>query len=172
MHLYFFVRGIIPQIERFEMFMQAQMFLWERKNLKTGKKEITLVQGALRRMPFGYEYIFPEECLDEVLTMLKIDAKAKSIAGISGFKMSIIRKMIGGIVRPIPDYKKTASLFTFVKDNKGKLNPIPVDRYIELKGIILYPIGIKKDIRGILNFRIDEHGKEVWFPEGYEQEML
>jgi hypothetical protein len=139
------IRGIKQQVALFEMFMQTQMFPWKRKNLKTGKDEIILVQGALRVMPFGYEYVFPEECLDEVLTMLQ----AKSTDGrynLGKFRNMILRVCMGkgdagDRVKPIPEY-----------------TPVPTNRYIEMNGVALYFIGIKKDSRNILR--------------DYEQEML
>lgn len=140
------VRGLIQQINLFEIFMQAQMFKWKRVNLKTGKEEFVQVQGGLRRTPFGYEYIFPEECLDEVLTMLNIDEKTG--AGDQGWTLSksqlfFLRKMIGHGIEKIPKYKQ-----------------IVTNRYVEMRGVAIYPIGIKRDARG---------SNEKW---GYEQEML
>jgi hypothetical protein len=177
MHLYFMVRGIISQVKLFETFMQAQMFLWKRKNLKikedfekkteeelkeicfksnipfTNKKEIVdilstelcQVQGSLRVMPFGYEYVFPEECLDEVLTMLDADSGRYDLGGLKKWAIRYLigRGDAGDRVKPIPKYKK-----------------VPTNRYIEKRGVALYFIGIKKDSRA---------KAEDW---GYEQEML
>lgn len=139
------VRGVIQQLNLFEIFMQAQMFPWKRVNLKTGKEEISQVQGSLRKTPWGYEYVFPEECLNEVLTMLNISDERWKIGS---FKAAIIRKMLGKgsggeNVIPIPKY-----------------NPVNTNRYIEIRGIAIYPIGIKKDAR--MDY-------ELW---GYSQEML
>lgn len=147
MHLFFMVRGIISQVKLFEIFMQSQMFIWKRKNLKTGEDELCQVQGSLRVMPFGYEYVFPEESLDEVLTMLDVEAEAGSCY-MPKFKKWIIRHALGDNgtghkVMPIPKYKK-----------------VPTNRYIEKRGLAIYFIGIKKDHR--------EKAKD-W---GYEQEML
>lgn len=147
MHLYFMVRGVIHQLNLFEMFMSTQMFPWKRKNLKTGKDEYIQVQGGLRRAPWGYEYVFPEECLAEVLTMLEIMPKDNRW-DLGSVKSWVIRKALGKgdaghKVLPIPKYK-----------------PVLTTRYIEKRGIAIYPIGIKKDARQKM---------EEW---GYEQEML
>ena len=139
MHLYFLIRGLKQQVDIFEMFMQTQMFKWKRKNLKTGKEEICQVQGALRIIPFGYEYIFPEECLDEVLTMLKV----KDAWKLGKTREWIIRMALGNGVQKIPEYKE-----------------VNANRYIEMRGIAIYPIGIKKDKREAV---------EAW---GFEQELL
>lgn len=145
MHLYFMVRGLKQQLELFEMFMQTQMFNWKRKNRETGQDEIIGVQGGLRVMPFGYEYIFPKECLNEVLTMLKVANNFEDNWNVGKLKTWLIRHVIGGDVKPIP-YDYTHS---------------PNHRYIEMRGVAIYLIGIKEDI-------------EDWTPDGenYMQEML
>ena len=140
MHLYFMLRGILSQTRLFKMFMQTQMWLWKRKDLKTGKEILTQVQGSLRECGMFYEYIFPEECLDEVLTLLDIQDKDE---GLGGTKRFVLRRMIGNGVRKIPKYKKVVT-----------------NRYIEMRGCTIYPIGIKKDKRREV---------EEW---GVEQEML
>jgi hypothetical protein len=168
MHLFFMVRGVIHQLDLFEMFMQTQMFTFPRYNLTIcecgqqkaehdeekckfkgfqRKKEVILVQGGLRRTPFGYEYIFPEEHLAEVLTMLDIQAKDNRWK-IGNLKSWLLRKALGkgdngDKVTPIPNY-----------------TPVITNRYIEKRGIAIYPIGIKKDARSEV---------KEW---GYEQEMI
>lgn len=148
MHLIFMVRGLLQQVRLFEKFMETQMFPWKRINLKTGETEVVQVQGGLRTLPFGYEYIFPEECLDEVLTMLDAEALMRQW-NIGKLKTSVLRMMIGSgrdgdKILPIPkDYVR-----------------VPTNRYIEKRGMAIYLIGIKKDRREAV---------EEW---GYEQELL
>jgi len=177
MHLYFIVRGVLHQLELFKMFMQTQMFVWRRKNqklCKCGQKkeehkktkeckkfnpkiEYGRVQGALRDMGFCYEYVFPEECLDEVLTML--NTRNSDIKNFGWIRPAVLRKMLGKGVKPIPEYKDVVNQIIMVDDNLI----IATARYIEMQGIAFYPIGIKKDLRE----------KHDWGPEGhYEQEML
>lgn len=134
----------------FKMFLQTQMFKWTRLNLKTNELEIVQVQGALRECMGGfYEYVFPEECLFEVLTMLNITPQtgkatgAKFDNGISKMRLFALRKLIGHGIKPIPQYI-----------------PQPTNRFIPMDGVVIYPIGIKYDLTDT---------KEDW---GYRQEML
>ena len=143
MHLFFGLRGALQMTDLFKMFMQTQMWVWERTNLKTGKIEKVQVQGALRECMGGiYEYVFPEECYDEVMTMLKIkDDNQTSLLG--NFKPYVLRKALGNKVIKCPDFKE-------VKTN----------RYVERRGVLIYLIGVKYDKRQEV---------EEW---GYDQEML
>lgn len=117
--------------DAFVLFMQAQMWLWKRKNLKTKKEEICQVQGALRPIEL-WEYVFPEECFDEVCTMLNI----KGADSIGKTKEAVIRKALGHGVKPVPEYKE-----------------VPTNKYVEKRGVGIVPIGIKKDPRA---------EKEIW----------
>ncbi len=138
------IRGGINQIHLFEQFANTHMWDFVRINLKTKKKEHLLVQGNLRKSILGtYEYIFPQEHLAEVLTMFGVRTDKKSQWKIGGFKGAALRKMIGHGVKPIPKYKPVDNL-----------------RYVELRGIALYPIGIKYD---------EIRDSEAF---GYHQEML
>ena len=92
MHFVILTRGAPEQVDVWKKFMETQMFNWKRKPLlkddkgnfipdgvdekgnpkfKRGNDEFTRVQGALRPISF-YEYVFPEECLGEVLAMMNI----------------------------------------------------------------------------------------------------
>lgn len=144
MHLFFGMRGILHQTEIFKIFMQAQMFPWRRRRLSTNVIETVQVQGSLRECMGGiYEYVFPEECLEEVLTMLGITNNLTGSGEMGRFKKFIIRNILGNGIEPIPTIK-----------------PVNTLRYIDMKGIILYPIGIKKDLRVAV---------KEW---DFEQEML
>ena len=142
MHLLFFVRGIYHEVEVWKMFMQTQMFPWKRKRLidvKTGKKlkkpveELTGVQGALRVAPWGYEYVFPKECLAEVLTMMGLaDPKMKS-KNYKGIRQWGLRYIIGKGVKPVPPMK-----------------PVNTSHFIPSRGVAVYAIGIKEDPIGEL----------------------
>ena len=136
-------RGPQQQIDIWKIFMQAQMFNWPRKpilkdkkgkylkdkkgNFKYGPAEMHSVQGALRPIQL-WEYVFPEECLGEVMSMLNIqtnmnlDPKKYSKA-----YLSLLRKVL--------------------HDEKIPTN-IPKEkmrRFIEQKGVAIIPIGIRKD---------------------------
>ena len=155
MHFYFGVRGVRHQVEKFEMFMQSQMFVWKRRNLKTNKIEYCNVQGALRHC-FGicYEYIFPEESLREVLTMLHIRERHK----LSKTQTWLMRKVLGPSIKKVPKYEDIPNIIYPV--DKDGIVLLSSKRYIEMNGVAVYPIGIKKDNRN------------VWEEQGYEQEML
>ena len=147
MHLDFITRGVQHQVDLFKTFMQAQMFDWKRTNLATGKEEVSGVQGALRPIQL-WEYVFPEESLGEVLAMLGIqdfDLPEKKYPPV---KMAMLRKMLGCEKLPkIPDVKP--------------------NRYIEMRGVAIIPIGIKRDPRlDFPQFATPEA------PKGYNQEGL
>jgi len=68
MHAVFMLYGIKQAVDHLLMDMQAQKFL-----LKTSKGD-HWVQGSLRLLPFGiYEYVFPKESKDLVLTTLNFN---------------------------------------------------------------------------------------------------
>lgn len=107
--------------------MQSQMFPFKRKNLKTGKDETIAVQGGLRPVQL-WEYVFPEESLPDVLTMLNMNDVKKDYA-ISSAKMALLRAATKS--KKIPKTKKTKRT-----------------RFIPTEWVSLHGIGIKKDRRG------------------------
>jgi len=128
MHLYFISRGVKHARDIFVTTMQSQFFPWKRKNLKTGKEEITSVQGALRPVEL-WEYVFPEESLPEVLAMLDIQNLEEGKYGLSKSKMALLRKSLGCTKIPkIPDAEK--------------------QHIISKIGVGIHPIGIRKDKKG------------------------
>lgn len=137
------LRGALQNTAIFKMFMQSQMWIWKRKNVKTGKEEICQVQGSLRECGFCYEYVIPKECLPELLTILDLTSGHEQL---SGFKALAIRKMLGNGVKPIPKFK-----------------PVITNKFVQQIGIALYPIGIKEDEVTERDF-----GKEGF----WEQELL
>ena len=148
MHLIFYARGVNQHIEVWKMFMQTQMWAWKRRNLKTNKEETALVQGALRPSIFGaWEYIFPEEHYQEVMTLLmgKNDNPSNTIGSDqtlkNKFKLAWLRKAFGAKKLP-------------------KWELVPTMKYVETTGVSFHFIGVKKDRR--------EKCKQF----GYEQEML
>jgi len=125
-------RAIKQQRDLFVMMMQSQFWKWTRTNLKTKKEEITQVQGALRPVEL-WEYVFPEECMDEVFTMMNVQIPKGNYWGLSALNRELLRKGIGKDVQKIPKY-----------------NIVPTNKYVELRGVAIYPIGIKKDPVGEL----------------------
>jgi len=151
MHLYFFLRGIYNRVEMFKTYAQCQYWQWKRINLKTKKEQVDLVQGALRPTIWGaYEYIFPEECLSEVL----------SVFGITEDLITAQTKLLRMFFpcKPIPktnieEAKKIASTIKITGYTRGLGD-------CKVAGVHVIPIGIKKDNR------------QKWKLSGFEQEML
>lgn len=159
MHLYFYIRGINQQVELWKLFAQTQWWRWLRKNLKTKKIEEVLVQGALRPSVFGaWEYIFPEECLAEVLTSFKVGdggIGAKPTRK-NKAKLLSLRKLFGckKIPKKIYEEAKKIQASVMIKGFWRGLSQL------NIPGVAIHVIGYKED---------DRQEVEKW---GYEQEML
>lgn len=179
MHLYFFLRGIKQEADLTIKFLETQFFFWRRKNLnkcvcgqaKKGhkktkkcdrfraKEEVCRAQGALRPIQL-FEYVFPEEAKDEVLTMLEISQPKKDKKG------NPIKKD-GFVVMEAPkiNEKSVSFLSKFLRKALGakpigEYKGVPTLKFIPRRGVALTPIGIKPD------------RKEKWEQVGFEQEML
>ena len=156
MHLYIIIRGIRHQVEIFERFIQAQMFPWKVKDLKTNTWKWEMVQLALRDAGPFKELCFPEEALEEVLRMLDYVHESKWVGD---YKTWCIRRFIGHGVRKIPKIIKTPldypwmSLVGVNAEEKPVFQPY---RFIEMRGVDLTFIGIKKDLKGELYGRYQE----------------
>lgn len=140
MHLVIFVRGVYHQVEVFKTLAQSQFWRWERTNLKTKNKELKLVQGALRPSILGsYEYVFPEESLSEVLSVMGIREK-----DLKGPKLFTLRKLL--CCKKIPKKNLDESLkikdTIAINDSTRGLSNLQVD------GVHIIGIGIKEDVRG------------------------
>ncbi len=157
MHVIFFARGIYSQVKLWETLMQGTFWRWERKNLKTNKKETILVQGALRPSVLGaYEYIIPKECLAECLAVMGITKNEQYGFGKFGLHSRhwALRKVFGA--KKVP--KK-------VFDEANKINPsLYFDESmrglssLKVHGVAIHLIGIKED--------------DYRECQGYMQEML
>jgi len=128
MHLYFISRGIKQNRDLFVKFMETQMFMWKRKDLKTGEEKLDGVQGALRPVEL-WEYVFPEEVLPEVLGMMHIDPKDADKYGAldQSMQTKVLRKMLGA--KKIPEDTPV----------------IGNTHYVFLDGMALHVLGIKED---------------------------
>jgi len=141
MHLFLFVRGIYHQVKIWETLAQSQFWRWTRTNLTTGKEETTLVQGALRPSVLGcYEYIFPEECLSEVLAVMGIKEDYQSQA----FRLKAMRLMFRARKIPKKNMKEALTIPTTIMIN----NSMRGLASLQVDGVGVYAIGIKKDVRG------------------------
>ena len=150
MHLFFFIRGVYQFAELYKAHIQNIYWKWDRINLKTKKKETILVQGALRQSFLGsYEYVFPEECLSEVLAIFHVSEG-------QDFKMFALRKMFGLKKIPHKNFEEAKK----IKTNVLIENSMRGLADINIPGTGVAIIGMKKDIRRD-------------FPEyGYNQEGL
>lgn len=150
MHFFFFVRGIYDRVELFKTLAQGQFWKWERTNLKTGKKETTLVQGSLRPSIFGaYEYVFPQESLTEVIACFKLLKESQKYFG-----NYPVRKIFNCKKIPEKIFKEAEKIphTILVNGTQRGLSNLQVD------GVHIIPIGIKDDKR-----------TDIY---GYEQEAL
>ncbi len=147
MHLQLYVRGLCPQVELWKSMMQNHFFKWRRTNIKTGKEEITLVQGGLRNSVLGtYEFTFPEESLPDVLSLIGSTSKEKIGIGVQNSfmnrtRLATLRKLCN--VKKIPKSafekaKKLKSSVYFNDSERGFSDVI-------IPGTSVHPIGIKKD---------------------------
>jgi len=167
MHLIFYIRGIYNQVEMFKTLAQGQFWKWKRINLETGKEEITLVQGSLRPSLLGaYEYIFPEECLAEVLSVFGLtkDSFGTKPFFIGKVKIAALRKAFGA--KKIP---KVA--FEAAKDIPSSVMITNSQRGLSqlfVTGVAIHPLGIKYD-----EFKEKDWDTQAGSDTGkYYQEML
>ena|SRR3990167_8533448 len=147
MHLYFISRGVKHQRDLWVNWMQTQLFSWERTNKTTGKKEVIPLQGALRPVEL-WEYVFPEEHLNQVLNNMMFTNEGlncyKHVKG-KNLSMAVLRKSLGA--KPIP-----------------KFPVMEINKMMRMNGVAVEPIGIRADKRGDL---LDPSTGTV-----YEQELL
>jgi hypothetical protein len=88
------------------------------KLTKDGKEKKIWIQGSVRFLPFGvYEYVFPKEDKDVVLTTLCFNEDRYSLGKII---LGFLRRMIK--CEKIPEFK-TNLKYLWIKDN---VNIIPV----------------------------------------------
>lgn len=131
MHLFFVTRGINQQREIWKSFLQSQFFPWERTNLDTNEKQQALVQGALRPIEL-WEYVFPEEHLNEVCSAMGIVNPDNSInyGDFAGYKKAML-----------PFLRKALGADKLPKELQFK----PTNRVMRVEGFGPNIIGYKKD---------------------------
>lgn len=140
-HIFFATRGVQHQRDIWKTHMQAQKFAWKRLNLKTKKEETHFVFGALRPIEL-WEYVLPEECIDEALTM--IQAGKPHLPGLSNIAFSVLRKGLGA--KKLKSYKQ-----------------VKTDKFVPREGLGIEIIGVKKD-------KMSDKAYEDRF--GYRNELL
>ncbi|KKN36382.1 hypothetical protein LCGC14_0774200 [marine sediment metagenome] len=146
MHLDFITRGVNHQIELFKIFMQAQMFPFPRQNLNVCEcgrtkeeheikkpkcdkfvpgTEVGNVQGALRPIQL-WEYVFPRNNLQDVLSMMNLNDYNYKGGIISKSMLYGLRKSLKCVPLPKLPFKETG-------------------RFIDMRGLGIDPIGIHHD---------------------------
>jgi len=152
MHLYLYARGKFSQVEEWKCLAQAAFWKWRRINIKTGKKETTIIQGALRPSVLGaYEYVFPKEALAEVLSFFGITKNEQY--GFNGLGLYTrhfaMRKIFGCKKIQNNIFEKAGKIpatFTTTEFERGGSNCI-------IPGVAIHLIGIKEDeTREILGY--------------------
>ena len=163
MHLVLLTRGINEQVNNWRNLLEAQRFPWKRKNLQTGKEEMILIQGALRPIQI-WEYVFPEESLNDVLGGMNVKGpiERKEIKPITWMISKILK------LDPIPkidNFQVTG--YTPPGTLNGANMPAAQVHSMMTEGVACYPLGIKKDARGPSEFTLKD-GTKV----NYDQERV
>lgn len=124
MHVIFIPYGVIHAVEHLKIDMQAQKFQLPMHS-PDGKETKILVQGALRLAPFGvWEYVFPKEYADLVMTTLKFNMPDGY--GLDKVKMAMLRKALKA--KPVPKNIDTKEILPWITQD-----------------ISLIPVGIRED---------------------------
>ncbi len=160
MHLMFLTRGIISMEEEWKAILRAQRFPFKRKNLETGKEELSFVQGALRPIQF-WEYVFPDESLNDILAAMRITGPIER----PEIKTAtwLLRKMLK--LEQIPKNENIAATGYVPQGTlNGKQMPVSPVHNMFVEGIACYPVGIKKDPKKDYDWSNIGQGK--YFQEG------
>jgi len=123
MHLYAFVRGQDDKVFRMIQDCQAVYFPYKWRN-ENGEVEERAIQMGVRPIQL-YEFVFPEEELERVLSYLHPTGSWNK--KYNKF-LTMLRKLLG--LKPVPK----------VKTKLEQANPIRALNYVEVAGV-----GIKKD---------------------------
>lgn len=165
-HIYFMTRGIMQQRNQWVEYMKTRMFPWKRKNLATGEWETKLLQGALRPIEL-WEYVVPEECLQEALAMQRTgDGTNSVITACNDLRPEIknyallMQKLLG--LKPFPKFENP-HLYGYTTEVKGE--PLPVN-FVPIDGFAVYPIGIKPDVKQDFPDFKEPHAPKGFYQEG------
>lgn len=155
MHLILMTRGIQQSRDVWKKFMETQMFNWKRQRLtkkedgtfERGAWEMTRVQGALRPIEL-WEYVFPQESLQEVLAMMGQQKNA--------YHMRPEITNFAWVMRMMMKAKKLPDLGI-----QDKQTHEITQKFVPMSGMAVYPIGIREDAIADIDF-----GKEgAWYQE-------
>jgi hypothetical protein len=130
MHAVFIPFGIKSAVDLLTMDLQCQSYQLPVKSPDGKKDSFIWVKGHLRLAPFGiYEYVFPRQYKDMVLTTLNFHEPSYKIY-YNQLKMKVILKVLRKILRaePIPEEIDTSKAFVWMKND-----------------VAFIPIGIRED---------------------------
>lgn len=173
-------RGVEAQFEQWKKFMGSQMFPWKRKNLKVCKcghppeehdekegckikkcpclkfeprEEIMRVAGTLRPIQL-FEYVIPADGIPTFLTM----QGTLPTSFLHGAKLRKETELIGWAIRKGMGLKKmpTYSKEEFDEALKNCYQYVPMD------GMAVYPLGIKEDKFGPIDFGSEGKFDQEW----------
>ncbi len=164
MHFFFYIRGVYSQVEVWKTLAQGQFWKWKRINLKTGKEETILVQGALRPSILGaWEYILPEDCLADLMSIMGIGSKHVGAPKtfMNKARLAALRKMFGAKKIPEKIFKEAEGIAPSISLNDSHRGL----HHLIVKGVAIHPIGIREDERRDFDFSKAGQGK-------YNQEAL
>jgi len=150
MHLILMTRGIQQSRDLWKKFMETQMFKFPQTPLmpdglggfmkdkdgnfiRAEKPLPNLVQGALRPIEL-WEYVFPDQSLQEVLAMQGLQNSFPLRPEVNNYAW-IVRKLMGA--KPIPK--------DVLNDIKGKKSWEITKKNVPMAGMAVYPLGIKLD---------------------------
>jgi len=170
MHFVILTRGAPEQVDIWKKFMETQMFNWKRQPLKKDEKgnfikkedgtyergadEFTRVQGALRPIQI-YEYVFPEECLGEVLGMMNIHkAETLKLRPEVATPAWFLRKIMK--LKPVPVIHEIQDREPYQITNK----------WVPTTTVATYPIGIRSDFKKDFIFTLGDGSKQGYYQEG------
>lgn len=127
-------RGVQHQVDLWHTLIQGQFYKQEIE--VDGKKINRIVAGALRPIQL-WEYVFPEECLNQVLFKLGKNKDSENYwgKGYAKYAVAPLRMALGA--RPLP---KDPKLYQTPTELLGVMPNI--------KGVAVEIIGIKDDARG------------------------
>lgn len=175
-HIYFMTRGVKHSRDLFVEHMACQYFPWKRKD-KDGKDILHRVQGQLRPIEL-WEYIVPEDHVNEALTMMNIEEPYFGNKKLKAL-VPIARKFLGAKkLKYTTEKEDRIAMKKILEDAKVDPKEIPkiidanikdykrrgyrfvnTNKFIFREGLGVEVIGVKKDKKGI------------WHKEGYTGEQ-
>lgn len=149
MHAVFILYGIKDAVDMMLRDMQSQKFLLECTSPDGKEKRYQWMQGSLRFLPGGiYDYVFPKEYQDEVLTELRFNTQNMTLTGVETAytPFNIYKEFSFGLfkIKPLNALKKALNLQDVPDFKKYERNLNSHVVWIT-DNVSIIPIGIKPD---------------------------